>query len=141
VRRIRFIAAVFGILLAVSSAVAVPSLREELAVVRRADSVRTEQRTPPRDKLRFQTNDIKLVGMGLIRLYQIFISSQDSPSCIFSPTCSHFGMESVERCGIIEGTLMTADRLTRCSGLARRYYSDFDSTGRIRDFPADEALW
>lgn len=63
-----------------------------------------------------------LLGMGLIRIYQEFISSQAKSPCIFSISCSHFAMKAIEQKGFIIGVLLVADRLQRCNGAAREYY-------------------
>ena len=62
---------------------------------------------------------LELLAMGMIRLYQVLISPQDIPSCNFVPSCSHFGMEAIRRYGVIQGGLMTSDRLQRCTPWAR----------------------
>jgi len=66
-----------------------------------------------------ETMPLKLLTMGTIRLYQVLISPQDIPSCNFVPSCSHFGIEAIRRCGVIQGGLMTSDRLQRCNPWAR----------------------
>ena len=68
------------------------------------------------------TSETKYLGIGLIKFYQLFVSTQDKPSCNFTLSCSHFGMEAIEHRGFIIGTLLTADRLTRCNDIARSYY-------------------
>jgi putative membrane protein insertion efficiency factor len=50
-----------------------------------------------------------------LKLFQIFISPQDGPNCMYSPTCSRFAIISVYRYGPIVGTMMAADRLLRCN--------------------------
>jgi len=54
-----------------------------------------------------------------IKIYQVAISSQDGPTCPFSPTCSRFGREAIAKHGFIKGTFLTADRLTRCNHQAK----------------------
>lgn len=50
-----------------------------------------------------------------IRAYQVLISSQDGPNCIYSPTCSAYGYASFSRYGLFWGVLMTSDRWLRCN--------------------------
>lgn len=52
--------------------------------------------------------------IGLIRLYQVAISSWLPPACRFTPTCSAYGLEAVERCGGMRGGWLTLRRLVRC---------------------------
>lgn len=69
-----------------------------------------------------QASEFKLAATGLIRLYQKFISSQDGPSCQFSPTCSRFGMACIQEYGMIRGILLAADRILRCNGIKSHFY-------------------
>ncbi|MBM3242320.1 membrane protein insertion efficiency factor YidD [Candidatus Poribacteria bacterium] len=81
-----------------------------------------------------ETSEIKLFSIGLIRLYQLFISSQDMPVCNFVPSCSRFGMEAIRKYGFLRGVLLTSDRLQRCHGLSSQYYYILDEqTGRLID--------
>ena len=84
-----------------------------------------------------EVSEAKLVCMGLIRLYQLFISSQDISVCNFTPSCSRFGMAAFRKHGLFYGGLMTADRLLRCNGLARRYYPVDPRTGLAIDYPTE----
>jgi len=51
----------------------------------------------------------------LIRAYQKNISSKTPPRCKYYPTCSHYGIEAIERFGAFRGTLMTIWRIFRCN--------------------------
>lgn len=84
-----------------------------------------------------EVSEFKLMSMGLIRLYQIFISSQDMPVCNFSQSCSHFSMESIKKYGVVYGILMTADRLQRCNGYGRKYYPVDLETNLAKDYPVE----
>lgn len=68
-------------------------------------------------------NEFKTVGMFLIRSYQVLLSSQDRPACLFSKSCSNFGMTMLKKKGFFVGICLTADRLQRCNELARSNYS------------------
>lgn len=52
--------------------------------------------------------------MAFIRFYQIAISPLKPPSCRFYPTCSHYGLEAIERFGPIKGGYLTIKRLLKC---------------------------
>lgn len=80
-----------------------------------------------------ETSELKLAATGLIRLYQKFISSQDGPSCNFTPTCSRFGMACIQEYGMLRGILLTADRLIRCNGLQSTHYHKDLHTGKNID--------
>ncbi|MBI9070656.1 MAG: membrane protein insertion efficiency factor YidD [Melioribacteraceae bacterium] len=49
--------------------------------------------------------------------YSFFISDLDGDNCPFSPTCSGFFIQSVQKTNIITGALMFADRFVRDSNL------------------------
>jgi putative component of membrane protein insertase Oxa1/YidC/SpoIIIJ protein YidD len=70
---------------------------------------------------------------SLIALYQLTLSSQDSPACNYEPTCSRFAQEAIEARGPVLGSLMTSDRLQRCIGAARKYYPPDPMTFRALD--------
>ena len=90
----------------------------------------------PEAVIRFNPQDpseLKVIATGLIRLYQLFISSQDGATCNFQPTCSHFGMACIQEHGVFRGILLTADRLLRCNGSPPQYYRKDSVTGRYLD--------
>ena len=77
---------------------------------------------------------IRFFSTGLIRIYQRYISSHDLPACNFSPTCSRFGMGSIQQHGFLRGVLLTADRLIRDNGMMMDEHYHFDeSTGKYID--------
>lgn len=57
---------------------------------------------------------MKYLLLGIIRGYQKFISPIKPPSCRFYPTCSHYGMEAVQRFGAIKGGYLTIKRILKC---------------------------
>ena len=73
-----------------------------------------------------ESTPIRLFSTGLIRLYQKYISTQDLPACNFSPSCSRFGMGSIQRYGFFRGILLTADRLLRDNGIMLHTLYPFD---------------
>lgn len=52
-----------------------------------------------------------------VRFYQRVISPLTPPSCRYSPSCSCYAIEAVERRGIIWGTCLAAWRILRCNPL------------------------
>jgi len=61
-------------------------------------------------------------GTGAIDVYRDLLSSQWAYHCDFSPSCSRYGREAIERHGLLAGALMTADRLMRDHPLALDRY-------------------
>ena len=109
----------------------------DLTFIRKANPI---TKPKPQEILRFnplETSEIKLAATGLIRLYQKFISSQDSPACNFLPTCSRFGMACIQEYGVVRGILLTADRLLRCNGSQSQHYHKDEATGKYVDLVSD----
>lgn len=57
---------------------------------------------------------MKWLGLGLIRLYQLTLGRVLPPSCRFTPSCSHYGYEAVNRYGLLKGGWMAIRRIARC---------------------------
>ena len=52
--------------------------------------------------------------MALIGFYRRFISPLLGPRCRFTPTCSAYGLEAIQRHGPWKGAWLTFKRLLRC---------------------------
>ncbi|MFP7300454.1 membrane protein insertion efficiency factor YidD [Neobacillus niacini] len=57
---------------------------------------------------------LKKVFISIIRFYQVVISPIKPPSCRFYPTCSHYGLEAVQRFGALQGGWLTLKRILKC---------------------------
>lgn len=57
---------------------------------------------------------MKFLVLDLLKLYKTFISPFLPPSCIYSPTCSEYTKEAVEKYGAIRGSWMGFKRICRC---------------------------
>ena len=57
---------------------------------------------------------MKVVALGLIKLYQTTISQVLPPSCRFTPTCSQYTYEAIEKYGAFKGSWMGFRRITHC---------------------------
>ncbi|MBC7745000.1 MAG: membrane protein insertion efficiency factor YidD [Flavobacterium sp.] len=51
----------------------------------------------------------------LIRFYQYFISPLLGSSCRFTPTCSSYGAEAIQKYGPFKGGWLTLKRIGRCN--------------------------
>ncbi|MFA5270018.1 MAG: membrane protein insertion efficiency factor YidD [Patescibacteria group bacterium] len=66
---------------------------------------------------------IKHLTLSLIRLYQLTLSPDHSwlkgthpyGYCRFSPSCSEYGHQAIERKGVIKGLILMIWRLLRCN--------------------------
>lgn len=56
----------------------------------------------------------RLAAMGLIRAYQLALSPFMLTQCRFTPSCSHYTYEAVERYGALRGSWMGVKRILRC---------------------------
>lgn len=51
----------------------------------------------------------------LIKIYQKIISPWLGGSCRYSPTCSQYGVEALQKHGLIKGGWLTIKRIARCN--------------------------
>ena len=49
-----------------------------------------------------------------IRFYRFFISPMLPPSCRFTPTCSHYAIDAIQKHGPAKGLALALRRLARC---------------------------
>jgi putative membrane protein insertion efficiency factor len=61
-----------------------------------------------------RTPKMRFVLISLLKFYKAVISPWLPPSCRFTPTCSEYAREAIERHGAIKGTGMAIWRLLRC---------------------------
>ena len=57
---------------------------------------------------------MKKMLLGLISFYQRYISSWTPPSCRFTPTCSAYAKEAIQKYGACKGTWLALKRILRC---------------------------
>lgn len=57
---------------------------------------------------------IQIVLIGLVKAYRLLLSPWLGASCRFSPTCSVYAIEALERLGAAKGSYLTLKRLVRC---------------------------
>lgn len=60
--------------------------------------------------------------LWLLGLYRRWLSPLKGPSCRFSPSCSRYAVEAVERYGIVAGGWLAVRRLARCHPLGGAGY-------------------
>jgi len=59
-------------------------------------------------------NPLQYLLIGLIRFYQLVLSPFMGNQCRFTPTCSQFAREAVEKHGAIKGSWLAIRRISRC---------------------------
>lgn len=57
---------------------------------------------------------MKLLLLGLIRAYRLVLSPWWGRQCRFTPSCSEYASEAIDRHGPLEGSWMALRRLGRC---------------------------
>jgi len=57
---------------------------------------------------------MKKFVLGLIRLYQRYVSPMTPPSCRYVPTCSQYAVEAVSKYGAMKGSWLAMKRISRC---------------------------
>lgn len=57
---------------------------------------------------------VRLVLIGLIRLYQLTLSGWLGGQCRFYPSCSKYAAEAIARHGALRGVALATWRLARC---------------------------
>ncbi len=60
---------------------------------------------------------MKKVALALIKFYQKAISPYLRPSCRYTPTCSAYAAEAVEKYGALKGSFLALKRILRCNPL------------------------
>lgn len=57
---------------------------------------------------------MKKLFLALIRFYRRNISPLTPPSCRFTPTCSAYAYEAIEKYGALKGGFLALKRILRC---------------------------
>lgn len=67
---------------------------------------------------------MKRLMLFLIRFYRNKISPGLPPRCRFTPTCSAYAMEAIEKYGAAKGGFLAFRRLLRCNPFYKGDYFD-----------------
>ncbi len=65
---------------------------------------------------------MKRLLLWMIRFYRTSISPLRTPCCRFTPTCSAYALEAVEKYGALKGGYLALKRFLRCNPF---YKGDF----------------
>ncbi len=57
---------------------------------------------------------MRWIALYLIRFYQRFISPLTPPSCIYTPSCSAYTYQAIEKYGFLKGGWLGFRRILRC---------------------------
>lgn len=67
---------------------------------------------------------MKRLFLALIRFYQKRISPGLPSRCRYTPTCSQYAYEAIERYGALRGGWLALKRFLRCHPFSKRDYYD-----------------
>jgi len=65
---------------------------------------------------------VQRAALDLLRVYKWAISPLFPPSCRYTPTCSEYAMEAVERYGVVRGGMRAVARILRCHPFVKGGY-------------------
>ena len=65
---------------------------------------------------------MKSLMLAALRFYKARISPQLPPACRYTPTCSEYAIEAIERRGVVVGGLLAAKRVISCNPFSRGGY-------------------
>ena len=66
-------------------------------------------------------NFLQKSGIGLVKLYKKF-SPLHKSKCKFSPTCSSYAIEAIEKFGFFKGMILSTRRILRCNHFSKGGY-------------------
>jgi hypothetical protein len=64
----------------------------------------------------------RLFLVALVKGYQYFISPLFPPSCRFTPSCSTYTIQAIEKYGAVRGLFLGIRRILRCHPFSRGGY-------------------
>jgi putative membrane protein insertion efficiency factor len=64
---------------------------------------------------RFFSKIISLLFIALIRFYQLFISPWTPATCRYTPTCSTYSIQALQKHGAIKGSYLAVKRILSCN--------------------------
>jgi putative membrane protein insertion efficiency factor len=65
---------------------------------------------------------VKGLILSGLRFYKARISPQLPPACRYTPTCSEYAIEAIERRGVVVGGFLAAKRVLSCNPFSRGGY-------------------
>ncbi len=65
---------------------------------------------------------MKRVLIAILRFYKRRISPLLPDACIYTPTCSEYAMEAIQKHGVLKGTGLAIWRVLRCNPFAKGGY-------------------
>ena len=76
---------------------------------------------------------INKIGILPISLWQRLSYNTSMFNCQFYPSCSNYGADAIRDEGIIKGSIMASERITRCNPFAYNYHLELNSPFNEKD--------
>ena len=65
---------------------------------------------------------VKRMMLAGIRFYRRYLSPLKRTKCPYTPTCSEYGLQAIEKYGAIKGGFLTLWRILRCNPFSHGGY-------------------
>ncbi|MBE5964443.1 MAG: membrane protein insertion efficiency factor YidD [Lachnospira sp.] len=66
---------------------------------------------------------IKKLLISCVRFYQKYLSPlKPHSTCIYTPTCSEYAIEALNKYGAVKGTFLTCKRIIKCNPFSKGGY-------------------
>ena len=65
---------------------------------------------------------MKKILISMIRFYQRYLSPLKSTKCPYIPSCSHYGLEAIQKYGAFKGGILALWRIVRCNPFSKGGY-------------------
>ena len=66
---------------------------------------------------------MKKILIAMVRFYQKYIAPlKKHGTCIYTPTCSQYAIEAIQKYGALKGGIMAIWRILRCNPFAKGGY-------------------
>lgn len=59
----------------------------------------------------------QIIAISLVKAYQRWLSPLLGNNCRFTPTCSFYAIEAINRFGVIKGSWLASKRILKCHPL------------------------
>ena len=78
------------------------------------------------------------VFISMIRVYQRFVSPLFPPSCRFTPNCSRYTIQAIQKHGPLRGGAMGAWRILRCNPFSKGGYDPVEAQQLFKAVPGPD---
>ena len=85
------------------------------------------------DQLKGNKNELQFIFSLLFIVYKEVFSSQDIDSCVYTPSCSVYAIETIKQNGIPIGIMDAFDRISRCNPERHKNYPIDPKTKKYYD--------